>query len=389
MKRLPVHPAPARVRRRLGAVALALVLCAGCGDGGGDGYIDGILSGGADPTGVYDAGYTVLTSTGCGLSPDDTGSILLVITPAAAGAYRVHVRLDGATDIGPYAGTISAVAIGQVELSVSGVGALNEGTPNEILYDLTGTTLVAGGGSVSGTLAEAVSGAANCTVTRAVSGSIGSGSSDLSGSFDFEIATIEADGGCPDATADPAEELTGTFTDLGSDSYQLSLDDGAGDVDSLDVTLSGETLAVSGSFSEQDGASSWTVTVDASAITIHDDFITGSLDVTLTGDVECQRVLGVYAERSSSGLVFGGGLFSGAWLSASAGTPRPVSLNLDGVPLGARGAFAAVSATRDQRMVLSGRLVTPFEIVGRITLCRAGGASADGGPLRLRRVGSR
>ncbi|MAF66188.1 MAG: hypothetical protein CMJ84_11095 [Planctomycetes bacterium] len=377
---------PAFPSRAPRAAALALALCAACSDGGGDGFIDGLVAEGADPTGVYDAGYTILTSTGCGLEPDDTGAILVVVTPAADGAYRVHIRLDGATDIGPYVGTVSAVSLGEVQLSVTGVGALNEGTPNEILYDLGGTTLIAGGGPLSGTLAEVVSGAANCTVTRAISGSSGSGSSDLSGTWAFELATSEADSGCADATSEAPEELTGIFTGLGGDSYLLSLDDEAGDVDGLDVVANGDELLVSGSYDEQDGALEWTITVASSAVTIFDDFVTGSLTVNLSGGIECERVLGIFAMRTSTSVLVGDGFFEGAWLSAGGSRRQQVLLRLEALPLGAQGAFTAAGVGGDGPFLLAGRLRTPWEVVGRLTLCRDGGEGVAGGPVHLWRT---
>ena len=75
---------PAPLSRALRVAALSLALGAGCNDGGGDGFIDGLVAGGADPTGVYDAGYTVLTADGC-QEPDDTGLTWIVITPKAGG----------------------------------------------------------------------------------------------------------------------------------------------------------------------------------------------------------------------------------------------------------------------------------------------------------------
>ncbi len=378
---------PAPFSRALRVAALSLALGAGCSDGGGDGFIDGLVASEADPTGVYDATYSVLTSNGCSLSPGDTGSIVVVITPSQGETFRIHIRLDGAIDIGPFTGSISAVSIGEVELAVTGVGALNEGTSNEILYDLDGTTLIAGGGLISGTLAEVASGAANCTVTRSLEGTTGSGSNDLPDFFwAFEVATIEAGSGCPSALLEPAEELTGVFTDLGSDSFLLSLEDDLGDVDELDVISSGDELIVSGSYVEHDGAQQWTVTIDASAVTVFEDFITGSLNVTLTGDIECEQVLGIYALRTSTPALVGDGLFEGSWLSADDGRLRPVNLRLNALPLGDRRTFAAVLADGERRLLLSGRLRTPWEVVGSVTLCRVGEERVDAGPLHMWRV---
>lgn len=378
---------PAPLSRALRVAALSLALGAGCSDGGGAGFIDGLVADGADPAGVYEATYTILTSTGCNLDPDDSGDIVVVITPSEEGTFRIHIRLDGAIDIGPFLGSISAVSIGEVELAVTGIGVLNEGTSNEILYDLEGTTLVVGDGLISGTLAELASGAANCTVTRSVAGVTGSGSSDVSGAWAFELATIEAGSGCPSALLEPAEALTGVFADLGGDEFLLSLDDGLGDTDELTVVADGDQLLFSGSYGEQDGALEWTVTVNTSEVTIFDDFISGSLDVTLTGDIECDQVLGVYAIRTSTSLVLGDGLFEGAWQLTGGGGLWPMSLRLGAHRLGERAVFTTVLGDGERRLLFFGRLRTPWEIVGRATLCRVGGELVGSGPVHLWRVG--
>ncbi|HJP02010.1 MAG TPA: hypothetical protein QF764_09610, partial [Planctomycetota bacterium] len=103
---------PAPFSRALRVAALSLALGAGCSDGGGDGFIDGLVADGADPAGVYDAHYTVQTTAGdCG-GLGDEGDILIIITPAVEGTYRIHIRLVDSI-IGPFEGSVLAVSLGE------------------------------------------------------------------------------------------------------------------------------------------------------------------------------------------------------------------------------------------------------------------------------------
>ena len=59
---------------------------------------------------------------------------------------------------------------------------------------------------------------------------------------------------------------------------------------------------------------------------------------------------------------------------------------LNALPLGDRRTFAAVLADGERRLLLSGRLRTPWEVVGSVTLCRVGEERVDAGPLHMWRV---
>lgn len=315
--------------RSMLSLSLAVGLLTGC-SGGGDGFLDKVNDGSTDdPSGLYRLTFAVSNGTGdCEILNGTTGSITLVVTPSIDGTFRVHIRI-GTVDAGPYLGEVTGGTLNGLTMDISGIALINQDTAPSVLK-LDGTTLVFGANSVNGTTMESVSGSTNCTLERAVSGPRSTGSVAPSGNWTTELAVLSTVGGCGSGgQVGDIQTVTATFVSQGNDAFIVELDDGAGDVDVLNAAVAGNTLQLLGNYSETQGTTTWTVKLSDSDVDVSGDFFSGTIDVDLTGDVECSQVLGVFGIKDTQSLVFEPGTFLGAWNPRPSLEPRALAVVYD------------------------------------------------------------